>query len=83
MERVTTFKYLVSTLAENGDLDAKITHRKQSGWEKLEEGIADSVRSTNKLEGQVESVHNDCKTSNYVRCRDMGSEVNTLYGGNV
>ena len=32
------------------------------------------------------SVQNDCKTSNYVRCRDMGSEVNTLqavYGGNV
>ena len=43
LERVTTFKYLGSTLAENGDLDAKMAHRKQSGWEKLEEGIGESV----------------------------------------
>ena len=32
LERVNTFKYLGSTLAENGDLDAEMTHRIQSGW---------------------------------------------------
>ena len=32
LERVTTFKYLGATLAENGDLDAEMTHRIQSGW---------------------------------------------------
>ena len=31
-ERVNTFKYLGATLAENGDLDAEMTHRIQSGW---------------------------------------------------
>ena len=32
LERVNTFKYLGATLAENGDLDAEMTHRMQSGW---------------------------------------------------
>ena len=32
LERVNTFKYLGATLAENGDLDAEMTHRIQSGW---------------------------------------------------
>ena len=27
LERVNTFKYLGATLAENGDLDAEMTHR--------------------------------------------------------
>ena len=31
--RVNTFKYLGATLAENGDLDAEMTHRVQSGWQ--------------------------------------------------
>ena len=31
-ERVNTFKYLRATLAENGDLDAEMTHIIQSGW---------------------------------------------------
>ena len=39
LERVNTFKYLGATLAENGDLDAEMTHRVQSGWKKLEEDI--------------------------------------------
>ena len=30
LERVTTFKYLGATLAENGDLDVEIMHRIQS-----------------------------------------------------
>ena len=32
LERVNTFEYLGATLAENGDLDAEMTHRIQSGW---------------------------------------------------
>ena len=32
LERVNTFKYLGATLAENGDLDAEMTHRIKSGW---------------------------------------------------
>ena len=32
LERVNTFKYLGATLTENGDLDAQMTHRIQSGW---------------------------------------------------
>ena len=32
LEPVNTFKYLGATLAENGDLDAEMTHRIQSGW---------------------------------------------------
>ena len=43
LEIVTTCKYLGSTFAENGGLDAKMTHTIQSGWEQLEEGIGGSV----------------------------------------
>ena len=32
LERINTFKNLGATLAENGDLDAEMTHRIQSGW---------------------------------------------------
>ena len=32
LERVNTFKYLGATLAENGDLDAEMARRIQSGW---------------------------------------------------
>ena len=38
LERVNTFKYLGVTLAENGDLDAALTHRIQSGlknWKRV------------------------------------------------
>ena len=35
-ERVNTFKYLGATLAENGDMDAEMTHRIQSGWKQRE-----------------------------------------------
>ena len=31
----------------------------------------------NKLEGQWECIQDGCKTSNDVRCRDMGSEEST------
>ena len=42
--------------------------------EKLEEGIGDSGRPKNKFESQGESIQDSCKTSNDVRCRDLGSE---------
>ena len=32
VEGVKTFKYLESTLAEDGELDAEVNHRVQSGW---------------------------------------------------
>ena len=32
LKRVETFKYLGSTMANNGELDAEITHRVQAGW---------------------------------------------------
>ena len=32
LERLNTLKYLGATLTENGDMDAEMTHRTQSGW---------------------------------------------------
>ena len=32
VKRVKTFTYMGSTLAEDGELDAEVTHRVQSGW---------------------------------------------------
>ena len=32
VNRVKTFTYPGSTLAQNGELDAEVTHRVQSGW---------------------------------------------------
>ena len=45
--------------------------------ENLEEDIVDSVRPKNKFESQGESIQDSCKTSNDVRCRDVGSEEST------
>ena len=47
--------------------------------ETLEEGIGDSVRPKNKFESQGK-VYNtvSCKTTNDVRCRDLGSEESTI-----
>ena len=43
----------------------------------MEEDIGDSVRPKNKFESQGESIQDSCKTSDDVRCRDVGSEENT------
>ena len=45
--------------------------------EKLEDGTGDSVQPKNKFESQAESIQDSCKTSNDVRCRDLGSEEST------
>ena len=77
LERVNTFKYPGATLAENGDLDAEMTHRIQPGWKnwKRISGILCDRRI--KSESQGESIQDSCKTSNDVRCRDVGSEEST------
>ena len=49
-----------------------IVVKSDARMEKLEEGIGDSVRPKNKFEIEGES-----KTSNDVRCRDIGSEEST------
>ena len=55
MERVNTFKYLGTTLAENGDLDAEMTHRIQSGWKnwKRISGILCDRRISLRVKGKV------------------------------
>ena len=64
-------------LAENGDLDAEMTHRIQSGWQnwKRVSGILCDRRVS--FESQGESIQASCKTSNDVRGRDLGSEEST------
>ena len=78
LERVNTFKYLGATLAENGDLDAEMTHRIQSGWRnwKRVSGILCNRRISLRVKGKVYKTEL-CKTSNDVRCRNLGSEEST------
>ena len=65
LERVNTFKYLGATLAENGDLDAEMTHRIQSGWKnwKSISGILCDRRISLRVKGNIQD---SCKTSNDV-----------------
>ena len=55
LERVNTFKYLGATLEENGDLDAEMTHRIQSGWKswKRVSGILCDRRISLRIKGKV------------------------------
>ena len=55
LERVNTFKYLGATLAENGDLDAEMTHRIQSEWKnwKKVSGILCDRRLSLRVKGNV------------------------------
>ena len=55
LERVNTFKSLGSTLAENGDLDAEMIHRIQSGWQswKRVSGILCDRRISLRVKGKV------------------------------
>ena len=55
VERVNTFKYLGATLAENGDLDAEMTHRIQTGWQnwKRVSGILCDRRISLRVKGKV------------------------------
>ena len=55
LERVNTFKYLGATLAENGDLDAEMTHRIQKRWQnwKRVSGILCDRRISLRVKGKV------------------------------
>ena len=52
---MNTFKYLGATLAENGDLDAEMTHRIQSGWKNWKRvlGILCDRRIRLRVKGKV------------------------------
>ena len=77
LKRVKTFTYLGSTLAEDGELDAEVTHRVQSEWKnwKRVSGVLCDRRMNMKIKG--EGVQNSGKTSTDVRGRDMGVEEST------
>ena len=55
LKRVNTFTYLGSTLAEDGELDAEVTHRVQSGWKnwKRVSGLLCLRRMNMKIKGKV------------------------------
>ena len=58
---MNTFKYIGVTLAENGDLDAEITHRIQSGWKnwKRVSGILCDRRISLRIKGKVHKTIKD------------------------
>ena len=54
VNRVNTFIYMGSTLAEDGELDAEVTHRMQSGWKnwKRVSGVLCDRRMNVKINGR-------------------------------
>ena len=71
MKRVKTFTYLGSTLAEDGELDAEVTHIVKSGWENWKRGSG--VLCDRRMNVKIK-VQNSGKTSTDVLGRDMGVE---------
>ena len=55
VKRVKTFRYPESTLMEDGELDAEITHKVQSGWNnwKKVSGVLCDRRMNVKIKGKV------------------------------
>ena len=55
LKRVDSFKYLGSTVAQDGELDAEINHRIQSGWKNWKNmtGVLCDRRINVKLKGKV------------------------------
>ena len=55
IKRVKTFTYLGSTLAEDGEVDAEVTHRVQSGWNnwKRVSGMLCERRMNVKIKGKL------------------------------
>ena len=56
-----------------------MTHRIQSGWKnwKRASGILCDRRISLRVKGKVYKTVGSCKTSNAIRCRDVGSEEST------
>ena len=52
VKRVKTFTYLRSTLAENRELDAEVTHRVQNNWKRVS-GLLCDRRMNVKIKGKV------------------------------
>ena len=75
VKRVKTFTYLGSTLAEDGEVDAEVTRRVQSGWKnrKRVSGVLCDRMNVN-IKGRLQ---NSGKTNTDVRGRDMGVEDGT------
>ena len=67
---MNTFKYLVATLAENGDLDTEMTQSGWKNWKRISGILCDRRISFRVIR---ESIHDSCKTGNDVRCRDVGN----------
>ena len=55
VKRVKTFKYLGSTLVYDGELEAEVTHRVQSGWKnwKRVSGVLNDRKMSMKIKGKV------------------------------
>ena len=55
--KLTKFKYIGATLAQNGELDAEMTHRIQSGWKNWKRiglsGILCDRRISLRVKGKV------------------------------
>ena len=67
---MNTYKYLGATLAENGDLDAEMTHRIQSGWQnwKRVSGILCDRRIRLRVKGKVyKTVVSQCSAQVFKR----------------
>ena len=68
VQRVNTFTYLGSSLAEDGELDAEVNHTVQSGWKNWKKVYV--VLCDRKWTGdQGEGVQNSGKTGNGIRGR--------------
>ena len=68
---------LIYNIITDNDSGIRLSNLLFGRTESPEEGIGDSVRPTNKFESQGESIQDNCKTSNDVRCRDLGSDEST------
>ena len=52
VKRVKTFTYVGSTLVEDGELDAEVTHRVQSGWKRVS-GVLCDIKMNVNIKGKV------------------------------
>ena len=73
-----TFTYLGSTLPDDGELNAKFTHRVQSGWKnwKIVAGVFCNRKMNDKINGKV-CIPDSGKTGTGGRGRAMGIEEGT------